>query len=79
MALDHGPRGTAALQALYHTLTRPRIGQDLNVCSICKIKLSESYIEHYSICHTPILNPELIVDCLAKESGEVFDYAKHFI
>ena len=45
MALDHGPRGTAALQALYRTLTRPRIGQDLNVCSICKIELSESYFD----------------------------------
>ena len=46
MALDHGPRGTAALQALYRRLTRPRIG-DLNVCSICKTELSE-YFEHYT-------------------------------
>ena len=71
MALDHGPRGTAALQALHRTLTRPRIGQDLNVCSICKTELSESYFEHYSIS---IHNPELIISCLAKESAEVFDY-----
>ena len=34
--LDHGPRGTAALQSLYRVLTRPRFGH--NVCPICKIE-----------------------------------------
>ena len=33
MALDYGPRGTAAMQALYRTLTKPRLDQ--NTCAIC--------------------------------------------
>ena len=77
MALDYGPRGTAALQALYCTLTKPRFGQ--NICSTCDIELDESYFEHYTLCHTPIRNPQLIVDSLTREGNEIFDYARHFL
>ena len=77
MALDHGPCGTAALQALYRTLTKPRFGQ--SICSTCSIELDESYFEHYTLCHTPIRNPQLIVDSLTREGNEIFDYARHFL
>ena len=55
MALDYGPRGTAALQALYRTLTRPEIGRDphVHVCVVCEVELDVSYFEHYSVCHHP--------------------------
>ena len=79
LALDYGPRGTAALQALYRTLTRPDIGQDPHVCAVCEVELDVSYFEHYSICHTPISNTKLIIDSLSKESTDVFDYARHFL
>ena len=51
MALDHGPRSTAALQALYSTLTSPRFGQ--NICSICE---TEAYFEH--LCNQSHTHPQ---------------------
>ena len=76
MALDHGPQGTSALQALYRTITKPKTGQN---CSICGSIVEDTYFEHYTINHTPISNPELVIDCLAKESTKVFDCACHFL
>ena len=75
--LDHGPRGTAALQALYRVLTRPRFGH--NVCPICKIEPEENYFEHHTICHTSINNTELIINALAEESTDIFELARHFL
>ena len=77
MALDYGPRGTAAMQALYRTLTRPRLDQ--NTCAICGDRLETSYFDHYTIHHTPIHSPEIIIDSLVEESREMFDYAHHFL
>ena len=76
-ALDHGPRGTAALQALYRALTRPRFGQ--NVCSIWDTQPVEAYFEHYTICHTPIHSLELVIDALTSESTDIFEHARHFL
>ena len=76
MALDHGPQGTSALQALYRTTTKPKTGQN---CSVCGSTVEDTYFEHYTINHTPISNPELVINCLAKESTKVFDYARHFL
>ena len=76
-ALDHGPRGTAALQVLYRALTRPRFGQ--NVCSICYTQPEETYFEHYTICHTPIHSLELVIDSLISESTDIFEHARHFL
>ena len=73
-ALDHGPRGTAALQVLYRVLTRPRFGQ--NVCSICDTQPVETYFEHYTICHTPIHSLELVIDAL---TSDIFEHARHFL
>ena len=77
MALDYGPRGTAAMQALYRTLTKPRLDQ--NTCAICGDRLETSYFDHYTIHHTPIHSPEIIIDSLVEESREMFDYAYHFL
>ena len=54
MALDYGPCGTAAMQALYRTLTKPRLDQ--NTCAICGDRLETSYFDHYtpSIIHPSI-------------------------
>ena len=58
MALDYGPRVTAAMQALYRTLTKPRLDQ--NTSAICGDRLETSYFDHYTIHHTPIHSPEII-------------------
>ena len=76
-ALDHGPRGTAALQALYRALTRPRFG--LNVCSICDTQPVDTYFEHYTICHTPIHSLEIVIDALTSESTDTFEHTQHFL
>ena len=77
MALDYGPRGTTAMQALYRTLTKPRLDQ--NTCAICGDRLETSYFDHHTIHHTPIHSPEIIIDSLVEESREMFDYAHHFL
>ena len=51
MALDHGLRGMAALQALYHVLTKPIFSQNISLSNLW-----------YRICHTLISNPQLIID-----------------
>ena len=51
MALDHGAQGTAALQALYHILTRPSFGQ--KPCPFCNNHSTElSHFKHFFTCHT---------------------------
>jgi hypothetical protein len=78
MALDHGEHGTAALQALFHTLTRPTIGQ--NTCPVCKTQQAEiSHFEHFVTCRTPIASSEFVIDLLTTESQDVFVYAQHFL
>ena len=78
MALDHGALGTAALQALYRTLTRPSFGQ--KPCPFCDNQSSElSHFEHFITCHTPFANSEFIVELLVRESSDIFVHAKHFL
>ena len=69
MALDYGPRGTAAMQALYRTLTKPTFDQ--YTCAICGEQLETSYFYHYTIHHTSIHSPEIIIDSLMEESSEM--------
>ena len=65
MALDHGERGTAALQALFRTLTRPTIGQ--NTCPVCKTQQAEiSHFEQFVTCHTPIASSEFVIYLLPR-------------
>ena len=78
MALDHGPRGTDALQSLYRTLTRPNIG--IKPCPLCDNQTAElSYFEHFINCHSPLVSSEFIVELLAGGSEDIFVHAKHFI
>ena len=54
MALDHEERGTTPLQALFYTLTRPRIGGQ-SACPLCETQQAESSpFEYFVTCHTPI-------------------------
>ena len=73
MVLDHGPQGTFALQALYSTITKPKTGHKCSIYGSVYV-VEDTYYEHYTINHTSICNPELVIDCLAKESTKVFDY-----
>ena len=77
MTLDHGAQGTAALQALYRTLTRPSFGQE--PCPFCDSHSTEpSHFEHFITCHTPFVSSEFIVE-LFRESTDIFVHAKHFL
>ena len=76
MALDHGAQGTAALQALYCTLTRPSFGE--KPCPFCE-STKLSHFEHFVTCHSPFVSPEFIVELLARESTDIFVHAKHFM
>ena len=42
-------------------------------------EVKTSYFDHYTIHHTPIHSPEIIIDSLVEESREMFDYAHHFL
>ena len=63
MALDHGSRGTDALQSLYRTLTRPNIGTKPCHCDNQTAELS--HFEHFITCHSPLVSSEFIVELLA--------------
>ena len=77
MALDHSAQGTAALQALYCTLTRPSFGQ--KPCPFCDNHSTEpSHFEHLITCHTPFVTSEFIVELLIRESTDTL-HAKHFL
>ena len=79
MALDHGARGTAALQALFCTLTRPTFGS--KPCPFCDDQPEElSHFDHFVTCHFPLsISSDRIVELLANESMDIFMYAKHFL
>ena len=67
-------QGTAALQALYRTLTRPSFGE--KPCPFCD---NQSHFEHFITCHTSFVSPEFIVELLARKSTNIFVHAKHFL
>ena len=64
MALDHGSRGTDALQSLYRTLTRPNIGT--KPCHSVTIKLQNFLtLNTSSPAIPPLVSSEFIVELLA--------------
>ena len=78
MALDQGPSGTDSLQALYRELTRPQFKQDCK-CHLCGSELDvSSYFHHYTLAHTPLNDPEHVIDSLIHGSLQIFMYAKHY-
>ena len=75
MTLDHGTQGTAALQALYHTLTRT--GYSQKSCPFCNNHSTESsHFEHY---HLSYKFRVYIVELLIRESTDIFVHAKPFL
>jgi hypothetical protein len=62
IALDYGPRGTDALQALYRELTRPQFQP--GICHLCGAAMDVSYFHHYTLSHTPLSDPEQIINSL---------------
>ena len=68
MALDYGPHGTKSLKALYRTLTRPSFQ-----CQTCHLCDSEcvSYFNHFVLHHTPISDPELVINSLKNGSPDI--------
>jgi len=76
MALDHGPRGTVSLQAIYRTLTRPTFGQ--TPCPHCDIQqVEQSYFEHFISNHTPISNPDFFVNLLVTHTPNISSVPLH--
>ena len=76
MALDHGPRGTEHLQALYQELTRPQFQK--GVCHLCESQFQGPYFNHFTLSHTRLPDPEQIISCLSHSDSDIFMYAKHF-
>ena len=64
MALNQGHSGTnyMYLQALYQELTRPQL--KLDTCHLCGCQLDVSYFYHYTLSHTPLRDPEHIINFL---------------
>ena len=78
MALDHGTQGTAALQALYRTLTRPSFSQ--KPCPFCNNHSTEpSHFEHFIHLSYTLCQFWVYVELLIRESTDVFVHAKHFL
>ena len=77
MALDLGPCGTNAQQALYHSLTIPFIGK--SPCCIYVAEDIPSYFLHFIDQHTPIESPECVINTysLAEKSCDIFNSAKY--
>ena len=76
MTLDHGPCGTCSLQAIYRKLTRPQFQS--STCHVCGSEIDTPLFHHYTLCHTSISDPELIINSLLSASSDIFVYAKHF-
>ena len=76
IALDYGPRGSSSLQALYRELTRPQLQP--GVCHLCGTTLDTPFFHHYTLYHTPLSDPEHIINSLLSASSDIFVYAKHY-
>ena len=76
IALDYGPRGSSSLQALYRELTRPQLQP--GVCHLCGTTLDTPFFHHYTLYHTPLSDPERIINSLLSASSDIFVYAKHY-
>ena len=73
IALDYGPRGSSSLQALYRQLTRPQLQP--GVCHLCGTTLDTPFFHHYTLYHTPLSDPERIINSLLFASSDIFVYA----
>ena len=51
LALDYGPRGTSAIQALFSTMTRTMCGSA--PCGFCEESVTTTYLDHFLLCHLP--------------------------
>ena len=51
LALDYGPRGTSAIQALFSTMTRTMCGSA--PCGFCEDSVTTTYLDHFLLCHLP--------------------------
>ena len=76
IALDYGPRGSSSLHALYRELTRPQLQP--GVCHLCGTTLDTPFFHHYTLYHTPLSDPERIINSLLSASSDIFVYAKHY-
>ena len=76
IALDYGPRGSSSLQALYRELTRPQLQP--GVCHLCGTTLDTPFFHNYTLYHTPLSDPERIINSLLSASSDIFVYAKHY-
>ena len=76
MALDQGPRGTNHLQALYRELTRPQFKPD--ICHLCGSQMNVPYFHHYTLSHTPLHDPDNVINSLIHGSLQIFEYAKYY-
>ena len=70
IALDYGPRGSSSL---YRELTRPQLQP--GVCHLCGTTLDTPFFHHYTLYHTPLSDPERIINSLLSASSV---YAKHY-
>ena len=50
LALDYGPCGTSAIQALFKTMTRPVFGSAS--CGFCENSVTATYLEHSLSCQS---------------------------
>ena len=77
MALDHGPRGTECMKALYRELTRPQFQK--GVCHLCSNVFQGPYFHHFILTHKSLSDPEQIIfSLLHADSDDIFMYAKRF-
>ena len=77
MALDYGPRGTDSLQALYRELTRPQFQP--GICHLCGATMDVSYFHHYTLSHTPLSDPDQIINSLSSATSDIFMYASNWL
>ena len=79
MALDHGPHATHFPQSLYHTLTRQSFQS--KTCYLCEPETAPnvSYFNHFARCHTPVMDPDYVINSLTCGSTDIFLYAQYFI
>ena len=70
LALDYGPHGTSAIQALFSTMTKPMCGSP--PCGFCEDLVTATYLDHFLLCHLPTncpgMSKEDIIEELKKET-----------
>ena len=74
MALDHGPRGMAALQALYHVLTKPIVGAAPSTVSV-----TAEGVKHHAIAHAAGARLAGVSDGVQKASQKVYSVLENSV